>query len=73
MEFQPKTVIEQLIDYVRKNLEKGYTLDALRVSLKDQGYSMISIERAIERVNKEIASKIPPLKEKPQISYKVIR
>ena len=38
----------------------------------DQGYSRVSVERAIEQVNKELAKTVPPMKEKPQITYKII-
>ena len=38
----------------------------------NQGYSRITVEKAIELANKSIAEKIPLIKEKPQITYKVI-
>lgn len=65
-------LIEQLAEYVIKNLKKGYTLDALRFSLINQGYSRISIEKAIEIANKTMAREIPRINEKPEISYKVL-
>ena len=71
--YKHKDYIEQLADYIKKNLSKGYTLDSLKYSLMDQGYSRISVEKAIEIANKQLAEKIPPMKEKPQISYKVIK
>jgi len=64
--------IQQLADYIKKNLAKGYTLDALRFSLMNQGYSRISVEKAIELANKQLAVSVPPMKEKPQITYKII-
>ncbi len=73
MEYQPAGVTHQLADYITKNLKKGYNLDALRFSLQNQGYSKISVEKAIEIANKQIAGQIPPLKEKPEITYKIIR
>ncbi|MEK6914169.1 MAG: hypothetical protein AABW83_00810 [Nanoarchaeota archaeon] len=65
-------LIEQLAEYVVKNLKKGYTLDSLRFSLISQGYSRISIEKAIETANKIMANEIPRIKEKPEILYKVL-
>lgn len=65
--------IQQLADYIKKNLNKGYTQDALRFSLINQGYSKISVEKAIELVNKQLADNVPPIKEKPQIVYKIIK
>jgi len=70
--YQSKNPIQQLAEYIKKNLEKGYTLDALRFSLFSQGYSKITVENALEHFNKELARKIPPIKEKPQITYKLI-
>ena len=70
--YKPNDYVEQLAEHIEKNILKGYTLDSLRVSLASQGYSRISIEKAIEIANKKLASKIPPMKEKPQITRKII-
>lgn len=70
--YQSTNIIQQLADYIKKNLNKGYTLDSLKFSLMSQGYSRISVERAIEVANKQIAKDIPPIKEKPQIVYKLV-
>src|SRR4030042_2005005 len=67
-----KTIIEQLTDYIKKNLGKGYPSDTIKYSLLSQGYSRISIEKALENANKVLAEKISPIKEKPQISYRII-
>ena len=69
---QSKDYIQQLADYIKKNLTKGYTLDALKFSLITQGYSRISVEKAIEIVNQQLAKTAPIMKEKPQITYKII-
>ena len=61
-----------LVDYFKKNLTKGYTIDSLKWALINQGYSRIAIENAIYRVNKELAEKAPILKEKPIIKYEII-
>jgi hypothetical protein len=63
---------QQLADYVKKNLAKGYTLDSLRFSLVKQGYSRTSVEKAIEIANKQLASTAPKMEEKPVIKYEVI-
>jgi len=67
-----KSQVRQLVDYIKKNLAKGYTLDSLRFSLQAQGYSRLSILEAIEIANKELATEVPPLKEKPKIIHKII-
>ncbi len=69
---QPVNYIQQLADYVVNNLSKGYPVDALRFSLMNQGYSKISVDKAIEIANKRLAEKAPLMKEKPQITYKII-
>ncbi len=70
--YPAKDCISQLADYVEKNLIKGYTVDSLRFSLINQGYSRISVERAIEIANKNLALKIPEIKERPQIKREII-
>ncbi len=62
----------KLIEYFKKNLAKGYTLDSLKYALVSQGYTKAVIELAIEQANKELAQKAPILKEKPKINYQII-
>jgi len=64
--------VNQLAEHIKKNLLKGYTLDALKYSLMSQGYSRISVEKAIDLANQQLAEKAPLIKEKPTITYKVI-
>lgn len=68
----PKNYIEQLAEYIRSNLKKGYTLESLKISLEHQGYSKISINNAAELVHKQLSKTAPILKEKPEITYTVI-
>jgi len=63
---------QDIADYIKKNLKKGYTLDSLRFSLISQGYSKISVENAIDLANKQMAKEIPQIKERPEIIYKVV-
>ena len=70
--YEPTDYIQQLADYIKTNLSKGYTLDALKFSLISQGYSKISVEKAIEIANKQLSLEVPEMKEKPQITYKII-
>ena len=69
--YRTEDYIQQLADHIKRNLGKGYTLDALRLSLINQGYSRISVEKAIELANQQLAASAPEMKEKPQISYKI--
>lgn len=70
--YLPTNHIQQLAEYIKKNLKKGYTLDTLKFSLMSQGYSKITVENAIEQANRALAKEIPPIKEKPHIVYKLI-
>ncbi len=60
---------QQLAEYVKKNLSKGYTLDSLKYSLMKQGYSRTSVEKAIETANKQLASQAPKMVEKPIVRF----
>ncbi len=71
-QYQPQSHIQQLADYIKKNLAKGYTMDSLKFSLFNQGYSRTSVEQAVELANQQLAAQAPVMKEKPQIIYKMI-
>ena len=62
---------DQLVDYFKKNLAKGYTIDSLKFALFDQGYSRVIVEQALDQANKDLAEKAPQVNEKPQIRYSV--
>lgn len=68
----PTNQNQQLADYIKKNLAKGYTVDSLRFSLVKQGYSRTSIEKSIEMANQQLATSAPKMVEKPTISYQVL-
>lgn len=38
----------------------------------NQGYSRISVQKAVDLANQQLAAKAPILKEKPQIIYRAI-
>jgi hypothetical protein len=65
-----KDYLQQLANYIKSNLAKGYTLDSLKVSLTNQGYSRIAINNAIALANQQLAQNAPPMKERPVITYK---
>jgi len=62
----------ELLNYFKKNLSKGYTLESLKIALVKQGYSSVSIARALKEINEELAKKAPVFKEKPKIKYEII-
>jgi len=63
---------QKLIEYIKRNLKKGYTVESLRWALLEQGYSRIAVEEAIEETNKLLAKEAPILKDKPVIKYEII-
>ncbi len=63
---------QQLVDYFKKNLKKGYTADSLKFSLTSQGYSRVAVDQALTEANKLLAEKAPLFKEKPVITYQVV-
>ena len=68
-----KSYIEDLVNYVKKNLKKGYTKESLKWALISQGYSKIEVIKAIKRVDEELSMEAPLIKEKPVIKYEVIQ
>lgn len=68
----PTSQVKQLVEYIKKNLAKGYNIDTLRFSLQGQGYSRLSISEAIEIATKELAKDVPPMKEKPLIIHRIM-
>jgi hypothetical protein len=64
--------LEDIVDYLKKNLRKGYTKESLRWALTNQGYSKLEIEKAMRKVDQEMAEEAPVLRTKPQIRYERI-
>ena len=62
----------QIVNYLRKNLKKGYTKESLRWALVNQGHSRMEIEKAFRKLEQEMARKAPILKTKPEIKYERI-
>jgi hypothetical protein len=62
----------KLVNYFKKNLVKGYTLDSLKFALISQGYSRTAVDSAYDDAVMELAAKAPVLEEKPKIKYEII-
>ncbi len=67
-----KNYVQELADYIKNNLKKGYTKESLKWALVNQGHSRIEVDKALRLVDAELASEAPVLKTKPVISYEVI-
>ena len=49
-----KAYINDLVVYIKKNLQKGYSKDSLKWTLIGQGYPRIEVEKAIKKVEEEL-------------------
>jgi len=67
-----KSQNQELADHIKKNLAKGYTPDAVKYSLLAQKYSRTTVEKAMEIAQKQLATSVPKMEEKPKITYEVI-
>lgn len=63
----------QLVDYIKKNLKKGYTLESLKWALVNQEHSKMQIEKAIKKAEEELSKEAPILKTKPTIKREIIK
>ena len=63
--------IQQLANYIRKNLSKGYTPESLKWALINQGHSRLEVEKAIKVANEQLAAEAPKMIEKPVIKIEI--
>lgn len=62
----------KLVEYLKKNLRKGYPLETLRVALINQGYVRPTIDEAMKVAVNELANDAPIIKEKPVIEHEIL-
>ena len=62
----------KLVEYLKKNLRKGYPVDTLRIALINQGYLRTTIDESLKEAINELAKEAPTMKEKPQIEHEVV-
>ena len=63
-----------LVEHVKRNLLKGYTLESLKWALIDQGHSKVEVKEILEIANKELEEKKlknTEKKEKPRIKHEI--
>lgn len=64
---------KKLIEYLKKNLKKGYPVESLKWALVKQGYSRTLIDASIKDATSELSKEAPVLKEeKPVITHEII-
>ena len=63
---------KKLMDYLRKNMGKGYDTESLRWALVDQGYSRTLIDSAIKEASSELSKARAAAQEKPLITHEIV-
>jgi hypothetical protein len=66
------TYKKKIIEYLKKNMRKGYPVITLKFALINQGYLRTMVDESIEQAIKEMAKEAPVLKDKPKIEREVI-
>ncbi|MBM3233002.1 hypothetical protein FJZ18_02445 [Candidatus Pacearchaeota archaeon] len=64
--------IGSISEYIKRNLKKGYTKESLKWALVKQGHSRLEVDKAMAKVDSELANMAPILKTKPEITLEVI-
>ena len=67
-----KNYMEELVDYIKDNLKKGYTKESLKWALINQGHSNLEVEKALKLVETQLSNEAPVLETKPTIKYEVV-
>lgn len=65
-------VVDELTDYLKKNMQKGYSRESLRWALVNQGYSRLEVTKALESLDRELTKETQNLSTKPHIEHKLI-
>lgn len=63
-----------LVDRVKRNIKKGYTLESLKWAMVGQGYSKAEVNGILEIAEREIKEESPKpkeKKEKPKIKHEL--
>lgn len=65
-EIRETNQLKPLIEYIQRNLRKGYKLEDLKWALVNQGHSRVSIDKAITFINELQEAQKPKKQELPQ-------
>ncbi len=63
---------DQLIEYFKRNLSKGYSEESLKFALFKQSYSRVIVEQALKEAHHQLAKSASSMKEKPVIKYELL-
>ena len=67
-----KPYMDDLVDYIKINLKRGYTKESLKWALVSQGHSKMEVEKALKLVDSKLAEEAPIMPTKPEIKYEVV-
>lgn len=62
-----KDYSQQLADYIKKNVSKGYTTESLRWALVSQGHSRVQVDKAVKLATEQMAALAPKMVESPVV------
>ena len=67
-----ESYLNNIVEYLKKNSAKGYSLESLKWALISQGYSRGEVDKAVKIAEKELAKPAPKVEEKPVIKVERI-
>ncbi len=62
---------QQLAEYIKKNISKGYTPESLRWALVSQGHSRVQVDKAVKLATEQMAATAPKMVEEPMTSPQI--
>ncbi len=62
----------KIVDYIKRNVSKGYTTESLKWALIGQGYTRNAIDAAFETAHKEIAETAPQVESLPEPKVEMV-
>lgn len=60
--------LQNLIDYAKRNIKKGYAIDSLRWALINQGHSRIEVDKALAAAQSEASREMVASRPKSELS-----
>lgn len=66
-----KDYTQQLAEYIKKNISKGYTSESLRWALVSQGHSRVQVDKAVKFATEQMAATAPKMVEEPVMSQQI--
>ncbi len=64
--------LKNLVDYIKKNSQKGYSRDSLRWALIKQGNMKHEVDKAFQMADAEMAQEMPKVQPQPEPQVEVV-